>query len=267
MPPDKADKLLSTMFTDLQNIAGDDMPQLLAEMKIPEKYAVAGEMLIPSDMQAVFKSTMIPLDKQAYMASTGKSDKNIKSDMEDLADHPIYRAYNNIASYGPEKFKNADAVLSAVNDQFMMMKKQGADDSQASAMAWKLFENSYDFIDDSRKSVIIPKDKPYDKQNISNFMDDYIEKLDDPVAKGTYKWVTSADRKSVSLMAHQSDETVLKEYRIDGKPIRFTFAEMDFQKNPEPPNWMEKQLNSWKDSIYERLQPVQEGLGKRWSGK
>jgi hypothetical protein len=264
--PAKADQLATQVLTDLERMAGDDAGKLLGEFGVDKKYRAAGAAIIPIDRQRILSNMFNPIDMKAYKAEFNKAPDDIQSDLSEFLDTDVVQAYKEIP-YDPEAYNNASIIANTMHDEFMRLKTLKYSDTEARKEAQKLFTNSYDAIYDSDHSVLIPNKivntssgaqlKKYDKDNISNFLQNYVDnKRDLPAFRaGNYKWVTTPERDGVMLMTKITGSNKFEVYseNNDNKELRFTFDQIDSQKSPEPKSWMRKHLENYKKNARDRL--------------
>jgi hypothetical protein len=241
--PNKAEDIALKLITDFESMAGKDSFALIKELKLPEEYAVLGEIKDQALRKNAIKNIMNPVTDDTYKRKFELTDSDLKTEKNKLAeDNELYVAYASVAS-DQASIQNAEVVLDTVYKEYRRLKTMGVEkDSAARKQAWKMFEDSYNILNEKQSSVLVPKDIA-NTDNIQNFMEDYLVTKTDEFTKGNHQWVSAPNRDGLMLSAPSHENPYYYEFIKDekGQPIIFKYDDINRVNYPARKSWLDEQ--------------------------
>lgn len=256
--PNGAEDMALKLFTDFESMAGNDSFALLKELKLPETYAVIGEISDPALRKNAIKNIMFPISDADYKLKFSDSDHAPNIEKQELiaTGSNLYTAYASIAN-DQSSFKNAQAILDTTHKEYRRLRMSGMDASDARIQAWKMFDESFSVIESNKSAVLIPKNIE-NTNNIENFMEDYLKTKTDAFTQGSHKWVSSPNRDGMMLLAPSHDNPAYFKPLTDdnGQPLVFKFDDINQVAYPPRKAWIDAQKEA---SRYRRMRTTTSG--------
>ena len=238
MKPKGAEDLVFKLFSELDDMAGEDSSVLANEMKLDPSYAVIGEIKDPARRRQAIYNQFTPIEDNLYKQTTGKDKKQMDKDSEELSyESYLPDAFAAMGNYSPEAVKNANEIFKTVENEYKRQIIKKVSQNEAMRRAWAMFDDSYHHEHNHKNNYLIPKQngKPIaDPENVSNYLADYMSKYPDEYVKTAHKWVTNGNKTGLTLLKQISGT---EEYTPIPNFKDILFSDMNLVKAPPPKSW------------------------------